>query len=428
VTDLVVATTSGQLVPGTEDGLLRARGVPYGAAARFQAPAPAAWAGVRQATEPGPVCPQLPSRLGLMGSVVDGLRQDEDCLVLSVAAPTGAVRLPVMVWFHGGAYRTGAGEAPKYDPAKLVREGQVVVVNVNYRLGLFGYLTPQGQDNLGLLDQLLALRWVRDNIAAFGGDPEQVTIFGQSAGGDSVLSLMLAPEANGLFHRAIMQSAPLGLRDNRDRMTAALRATAQAALGPNPDAASVDDMLAAQASAAGAAQRFGQLSGMPFSPVLGQPPLPPATEVPARLAEAAQRVELLVGTTKDDASPFVTTNPKAQQLNRLGATGRALLRRITNRVTDRVFAAPAKALADTWRQHGGAVATYRFDWAPAGAPLGACHCIELPFLFGTDEAWADAPMLNGQQADPTIGMDMRQAWTSFAHKGVAALRSEELAF
>ncbi|MGV0737568.1 carboxylesterase family protein [Mycobacterium syngnathidarum] len=134
----------------------------------------------------------------------------EDCLVLSVTAPSDAAGLPVMVWLHGGAYVSGSGEAAKYDADDLARLGRVVVVRVSSRLGILGYLSPSGTDNLGLRDQLLALQWVRDNIAAFGGDPRRVTVFGQSAGADSILSPMLCEQNIGLFQRAILQSAAPG--------------------------------------------------------------------------------------------------------------------------------------------------------------------------------------------------------------------------
>ncbi|MGV0675583.1 carboxylesterase family protein [Mycolicibacterium fortuitum] len=217
-----------------QDGLVRARGVRYGTARRFAvAEPPPAWSGVRDATQPGPACPQRPSRLDwVTGDALKGLTTDENCLVLSVTAPANAQRLPVMVWFHGGAYVAGSGESAKYDPAALARAGNVVVVNVSYRLGIFGYLAPPGvgADNLGLRDQILALRWVQDNIAAFGGDAANVTAFGQSAGAHSVWSLMLSEGAAGLFHRAILQSAPLELDDGRDDMAVAMRSAMAIAL------------------------------------------------------------------------------------------------------------------------------------------------------------------------------------------------------
>src|SRR5262249_54860998 len=184
---------AGAVLADDDGALLHVRGIRYGRAARFAAPqAMTPWFDVLDATARGPACPQLPSRLEFVtGRVIDDLPMSEDCQGLSVTAPSDADGLPVMVWFHGGAYVTGGGEAPKYDADELARGGRVVVVRVSYRLGVLGYLSPSGVDNLGLRDQVLALQWVHDNIAAFGGDPNKVTVFGQSAGGDSVFSLLL---------------------------------------------------------------------------------------------------------------------------------------------------------------------------------------------------------------------------------------------
>ena len=427
-------TTAGTLVvEETEDGLVHARGVHYGTAKRFAAPElVSSWSGVVDATRRGPACPQLPSRLDdVTGLVVAGLDFSEDCLVLSVTAPAGAEGLPVMVWFHGGAYVSGSGESPKYDPDALVTEGRVVVVNVSYRLGIFGYLTPEqagDESNLGLRDQITALRWVRQNISAFGGDPENVTVFGQSAGGDSVQSLLLSEDTDGLFRRAIMQSAPVGLREGREKMTAAMRKAVTEALDTNPHDAEVDQLLAVQTAAATAAGRFGLPGGMPFSPILGRAPLPTAAQVTDRIAQVAPRVELLIGYTKNDGSPFVAMNKRAAALGRLPLGGRAAISALNHQATKRVFADPAQALARTWNSSGGKAATYRFDWAPENAPLGAAHCIELPLLFGTPAAWSDAPMLADQQADPKLAVEVRRCWTGFAHRGIDALPSRSLLF
>ncbi|WP_301122702.1 carboxylesterase family protein [Mycolicibacterium fortuitum] len=417
-----------------QDGLVRARGVRYGTARRFAvAQPPPAWSGVRDATQPGPACPQRPSRLGwVTGDALKGLTTDENCLVLSVTAPADAHRLPVMVWFHGGAYVAGSGESAKYDPAALARAGNVVVVNVSYRLGVFGYLAPPGvgADNLGLRDQILALRWVQDNIAAFGGDAANVTAFGQSAGAHSVWSLMLSEGAAGLFHRAILQSAPLELDDGRDDMAVAMgSAMAIALAGADPAEASVERLLAAEGAAVVAAQDFGLLGGLAFAPRLGRGPLPAPADVPEAIAAAAARIELLIGYTKDDAAPFVAMDPRVARFNRVPVLGRLAVRAGSATITKQAFSGPAERLAQTWRNHGGRVGTYRFDWTPASAPLGACHCIELPFLFGSPQTWADAPMLGPQRAiDNQLAAEMRTRWAEFAHHGVEALPEPALRF
>ncbi|HET7664531.1 MAG TPA: carboxylesterase family protein [Mycobacterium sp.] len=402
-----------------DDGVLsHARGIRYGRAARFAAPLPLApWSEVFDATTRGPACLQLPSRLEwVTGPVIDDLAMSEDCQVVSVTAPSDATGLPVMVWFHGGAYMSGGGEAPKYDADELARQGRVVVVRVSYRLGVLGYLSPSGVDNLGLRDQLLALQWVRDNISAFGGDPERVTVFGQSAGADSVLSLMLCKETLGLFQRAIMQSAPLGVRDGREAMTAAMRSAAETTAG---------ELLDAQTAAAAAAARFGLIGRLPFGPIAGLDPLPAAAETDARLADAARRVELLVGYTRNDGAPFVAMDPRIALLKRFGRVGRAAERAAAAALTRRVFGAPARRLVGQWRKNGGRAATFRVDWSPA--EMGACHCIELPLLFHT-QPWADAPMLGGRPVDQRLADTMRRNWSGFAHHGVGGLDSTALRF
>jgi len=340
--------------------------------------------------------------------------------VLSVTAPRDAQGLPVMVWFHGGAYMSGSGEAPKYDPDLLAAEGRVVVVRVTYRLGIFGYLNPSadGVQNLGLRDQIAALRWVQQHIAAFGGDPSRVTIFGQSAGGDSVFNLILSAETAGLFHHAILQSAPLGLRSGRAAMTAAMRHAAADALGGvAPAEAGVERLLDAQIAAATTAQRFGLRGGLPFAPIDGEDPLPIAADTRRRIAERAAQADILVGYTRNDAAPFLAMNPHTRRLQRLGLT-----RAAGAVMTRRIFGAPALELARAWTASGGNAATYRVDWSPPGAPLGACHCIELPLLFSSPE-WADAPMLGSapDSIDANLGRQVRGYWSAFAHNGVAGL-------
>ncbi|SIR99609.1 carboxylesterase family protein [Williamsia sterculiae] len=423
-----IATPAGELIADVADGVVRARGIPYGVAERFRRPHPhPGWTEPRDARVRGPAAPQISAGVdSVAGAVVDDLEQSENCQVLSVFAPVDAVDAPVMVWLHGGAYMSGAGESPKYDADDLAREG-VVVVTVTYRLGVLGYLNPcdPAAENLGLRDQLLALEWVRDSVAAFGGDPGSVTVFGHSAGGDSVVALMLAPPATGLFTRAIVQSAPLSLRSGRDRVTEAQRVVLRDELA-DPVAASVGEVLAAQLRAVVRAADFGRVGGLPFAPVQGCPPVAPTTEADARLADAASRIELLIGHTVDDATPFVAEDPRAMRVARLGRVGRAVLRVVARRITAQMFAGPAHDFAAAWRRHGGRCATYVFDWAPRDSPHGSCHSIELPFLFGADGAWADAPMLAGERPDPDLAARMRRIWAAFARDGLQGLPADSL--
>jgi para-nitrobenzyl esterase len=420
--------------------MVYARGIPYATAQRFGAPQDVAdWTEPRDALERGPACPQNPSRLAFLnGLVAEQLEQTEDCLVLSVTAPENARNLPVMVWFHGGAYQSGGGEAPKYEPHALVSEGNVVVVNVTHRLGIFGYLAPDPDAvaNAGLRDQIAALRWVQRNIAAFGGDTGNVTVFGQSAGGDSVLCLLVADDTAGLFHRAIMQSAPLGLRFGRHPL-AGVAAPVKAAIfdalnGTDPRAASVADLLRAQRCGASAATGFGPGRGSPYAPTPGAAPLPPANEWRDRLANAAMRVDLVVTYTRDDAAAFLAMRACPRRLYALGAPARFLLLGISKLATPLMFGRYSiRILRAAWKVHRDRMRVYRIDWSPPGAPLGAAHCIELPLLLGAPNSWSDAPML-GRAASSVDhderGRRARRVWTDIARYGVGSHTPHKMRF
>ena len=418
------------------DGVLRGRrrgdvleflGIRYATAARFAPPrAPEPWTGVREAVERGPTAPQLPARVAAVTgpSPDDGTPQDEDCLRIDVRAPAAAladgVPRPVLVWLHGGAYVIGSAATSWYDTARLVSEGDVVTVNVGYRLGVLGWLAAPGvsDGNLGLLDQIAALRWVRDRIAAFGGDAEQVTVMGQSAGAHSIACLMTVPEARPLFRRAILQSGQLGLGLSSPQRAARVAGYVTEGLdGADPATAEVGDLLAAQRHAMIRAAGPGGLDSSPaFAPVDGVPPLS-AGVTWADAASAGH--DVLVGSTADEAKTFVRISPALWGLKRLPVLGR-LASAGAALATRRVFGAPAERFADDAARSGARTFSYRFAWRGPTSGLGACHCIELPFLFGSRDAWAEAPMLRGADWDADVeplGAVMRAAWLAFVRTG-----------
>lgn len=421
----ITGTTSGDLEAVEFDGLIHARGIPYATATRFRRPEPIDTPDTtRDATRRGPVCIQLPSRIdNVTGPMIDGLEQSENCLVLSVTAPAAAEGLPVMVWLHGGGYVSGGGEAEKYDADHLAREG-VVVVSVTFRLGGFGYLTPKdsGESNIGVRDQIAALHWVSTNITRFGGDPHNVTLFGQSAGGDAVLTLMACESAAGLFSRAIVQSAPLGLRSGRSALYDTARTAFARHFRTDPATAPASDVLDAENAVTRAVRRFGAAGGMPFGPVAHLEPL--SGDPDGALRRSATRVELLIGHTRDDAAPFVDIVTNMLWLNRFGVVSSTLTAPVVRLVTSMLFG--VDGMVKMWHRAGGRVASYRVDWAPKGAPLGACHCMELPLLFG--DAWSDAPMLAGHTPPTALAARVRRTWAAFAREGVAGLPERSLVF
>ena len=408
---VAIRSSAGPVTARLRHGLIRASAIPYAEARRWQLPRRVA-PGPHHATHPAPACPQLPiPRLeALLPGAFVKLGFDEACLNLSITAPANATELPVMVWLHGGSYESGAGDMAVFDPSALVAEGQVVVVAVTHRLGLFGWLGGGGRAaNLGALDVIAALRWVRDHIADFGGDPGCVTLFGQSSGGDLAARLMVSGATIGLIQRVIVQSAPLALSSRAGRLRAAMQ---RAAAGLTADA-STQEVLDGQGDVRRAVRRFGLAGQMPFGPEFGADPFPHEVDLPAAHAAIAAQIPLLIGHTRDEAALFLPpgagTVRLAEPLRRLGV--RAL--------THRLYRRPAEVFAAHHRRAGGRAARYQLDW-PGGA-WGAAHLAELPLLFpGPD--WLGTPMVPqgmGLQELTRIGAPLRRAWAEFARSGRA---------
>ena len=453
-----VTTPLGTLRGVREDGLVRFRGVRFATAGRFEPPRPVTpWEGVRDALAEGAMCPQPPFTLALLALPKPIRPMDEDCFFLNITAPDAPSETPrpVMVWIHGGSYVNGSGGGGIYDPARLVRDGDVIVVGINYRLGAFGFLALEGvaPGNLGIQDQLAALEWVQHNIGSFGGDPQNVTLFGQSAGADAIANLIAIPEADHLFARAILQSAPLGLHRNRDAVATQLGANFLAALSatvegdapattveagrrdraltpdshrtahtPDPRTAPVDQMLVAQVAAMSPLAGDPFTAGMPYAPIADAWPVPPTNDVVARRTRRAGSLSVLVGYNRDDFSPFLEGAGVLRRA-RASAVLRPLTEPLCALLTRRVFGAPALDLARQLRNGGADVATYRFDWRPKGTPWGACHCVELPFFWGDEDFWRGSPMLAGVEWSDLeeFGRGLRRDWAAFARGGAAAL-------
>lgn len=387
---------------GVERGALYVfHAVPYATASRFQAPdfAPH-WVGVRDATQPGVICPQSPSRVDfIMGAPKVKRDMLEDCQLLSVFSPDLKGHRPVMLWIHGGAFITGGGQEQWNDASRLALEGDVVVVTINYRLGAFGYLfAPElGTVNAGLQDQLAALRWVHENIDQFGGDPDNITIFGQSAGGYSVASI-LATSDRAPVRRAIIQSAPLVEAFDIAQATNTASEFMDL-LGTSPLEASVDEILVAQARV-----MANSHVGLPFRPV-GDPR--------AFVAGGGSKLDVLIGWGKDDAAPFVALKHPGQAYGGVADMAQ------TKELTREIFSAPAQDYAARLRDSGVAASLYQNEWHPKGSPFGTCHCIELPLLFASYPVWKGAPMLGtaDEKEIERLGRQTRALWAEFARSG-----------
>ena len=420
--DAVVELETGTLVGERAGSLLHFRGIPYARAERFAPPeSPSPLRGKRDASRHGPVCPQSPSRFDTITGAQSPAPQDENCLSLSITTTntTGPLK-PVMVWIHGGAYLIGSGTSPWYGGDALVQQGDVVFVSINYRLGVFGYLQAEGiaPGNLGVLDQIAALRWVQHNIERFGGDPARVTVFGESAGGHSILTLMSTPDTRGLFQRAIVQSAHLGVGFTSKKTAARVaRAFLKALDGVDPRSATTAQLLAAQLFAVRTFAGRWELNSTPaFGPIAGTTPLPASADLVRTPAETQPEVALLIGKNREEAQFFSAVSPLSESLANLPFAAKMSVG-ISAGFTKRIFHLPLLALASAHAQAGGEVYTYDFAWQPKSRAFGACHTLELPFVFGAQAAWEKAPMLGGASWAEVdrLGREMRQAWTNFAH-------------
>jgi para-nitrobenzyl esterase len=448
----IVETPLGPVRGREAGGVRRFLGVPYAAppvgALRFAPPAPhAGWTEPREAAAFGaaPLQPAdgLSQLLGLLGEHP----QSEDCLTLNVFAPAApAPPRPVLVWLHGGAFQTGTAAGPAYDGARLAARADAVVVTLNYRVGAFGFLHTgaRGGANLGLQDQLAALRFVQAGIGAFGGDPARVTVFGESAGAGSIVCLLAMPAARGLFHRAIVQSAAPEGQLSAEEAAERARLLVEKLGGARTDLAWLrtlpgEHILTAQAACAEPGPRR---IGMFFAPVvdgevLPEPPL-------AAIARGAARdVELIIGTTADEmrlfalvpgmadipdaALPLLVATRLPAPPETAHARAEALLALYPGAGADRFFAVetdaslfvPSTRLAEAQSRHQPRTFMYRFTWRSPlrGGALGACHALDVPFALGTYEL-PGLRAFAGEGPDAArVAHNVMNAWAAFARSG-----------
>ncbi len=460
----VVDTRFGKIKGQEQEGILAFKGIPYAAPPvgelRWLPPQdPWPWAGVIDGSEYGKWAPQNRSDMvAIMGA--DLGEQDEACLSLNIWTPAvDFASRPVMVWIHGGGFTIGASSQGVYEGRELSRHGDVVVVTINYRLGLLGFANLNeatggripATGNEGLLDQVKALEWVRDNIAFFGGDPNNVTLFGESAGGMSIGALLGLPVAQGLFHKAIPQSGACHTVAPKSSGAlvgeAIMKFTELDAQGLM--AANRDDLLRAQRRIEGGKVEgypLSKIGSLPFRPVIDGKVLSDLPIETVRKGGVAQ-VPIMAGSTLDEWQLFGALQPAITKLDaetmakRLGylvdsvyvpdlvsAYKEALVLRGIEPTppqifiaiqTDRIFRMPALRLLEAQQPHNSQVYSYLFDWQSPAAKgvMKSCHAVELAYVFGTHKKKGAAKFYGEGPAADALAKHTMDAWVAFARDG-----------
>lgn len=456
----IVATKSGKLQGVFQDGLFIFKGIPYAAPPvgelRWMPPEPVKpWEGVRPAKEFGPIAPQNPMPGGLIMQA--NQPEDEDCLFLNIWTPgLDNAKRPVMVWIHGGAFTIGSSSDLMYDNGLLAKRGDVVLVSINYRLGMLGFLRLKdvtggkvpATGNEGLMDQVAALKWVKDNIAAFGGDPGNITVFGESAGGMSIGCLMAMPMAKGTFHKGILESGVGSTAMPLDYVNAVAAnflevtgidsddAKAMRALTV-PQLLEVEMKLRVTVAGPGEAAKITATS-----PVIDGEIIP---DVPNQVAKkgSAKDIPAIFGTNLEEWRLFGLMQPGINEINEAEVVSRLSAFITTEQAqhlvntyrqardkrgessnpgellmalnTDIMFRMPVLELVEAQRDNGQKAYSYLFDWkSPAmGGVLGACHALEIGFVFGQ---YDDMFCGTGPDAD-RLSQCMQDAWIAFARTG-----------
>jgi para-nitrobenzyl esterase len=458
--NIIVNTGSGKVEGDHEGGLYVFKGIPYAIPPvgdlRWMPPQPVKpWKEVRPAKQYSPIAPQNMMMGGISAQVPQP--QSEDCLYLNIWTPgLDKAKRPVMVWIHGGAFIGGSGSDAMYDSDKLPKRGNIVLVSINYRLGMLGFLRlkdvtggkiPATGDE-GLLDQVQALKWIRDNIAAFGGDPKNITVFGESAGSVSIACLMVMPKAKGLFQKAIMESGVGSIAARKEEANRCGELFLKISGIKQNDVKAMRALAPAQLLEMETKIRMASTGpgGIPrvtaHYPIIDGEVIP---DVPNELARngAAKGILSIIGTNLDEYTLFGMMDPglaalteadlKKRLNSMLPGTGadelvqvysKAVQKRgepatpanvLTAIITDLMFRMPSVELVEAQRDNKTPVYSYMFTWnSPAmGGVFKACHALEIGFVFGK---YDDTFCGTGPEADK-LSECMQEAWLAFAKTG-----------
>ncbi|SMO93540.1 para-nitrobenzyl esterase [Chryseobacterium rhizoplanae] len=424
-------TRFGRIIALKEEGIIRAKSIRYAHSERFQKPVAVKFSSSDIiAPEKTPVCPQALSPLveKMIGTTpVESFEADESTQYLSITRPETVSeneKLPVIVWIHGGSHEIGCGDLATADPAEWVKEQHVIVVAVSYRLGLFGFL---GGDetrpaNLGLLDMIEALKWIKTHIADFNGDENNITLFGQSSGGDAIAHLMISEGVEDLFQRVIIQSAPLGLRHQRQKMSAEFLKKTEAL----KDETDVLKMMDGYKTLVPSVIKYGLKAAMPFGTQYGYFPLCKEEESVEMWKKNAQKYDVLIGLNNDETAFYLKTS---EALNKYFGKGLGLkiMDKTVEKTTEFIYGTPARRFAENLADAGGNIYLFRIHSKLKDNHIGAPHCIDLPLIFGNESAWKSSELLKDipWSRIHENGKKLRALWAEFARTGKIADTSEK---
>ncbi len=418
-TGTTVRCPAGEFKGCPDNGTIQFLGIRYATSERFGAPTPYKYPdGVHEMATPCPMPIQLSTELGklLAGPGLDSIPQEESCQYLSITVPEGPREgLPVMVWIHGGAFETCGCDMAASDRRPLVSECNVILVALGYRLGVLGFL--KGRDgklaNNGILDLIEGARWVKENIASFGGDPDNITLFGESAGAEAVRCILLAEGTEDLYRRAIIQSDPIGIMTGRREMSEKMLEK----LNLMPIDADIDEVKRVQSDIVSNTTTKGPQKFMKFGPNYGAYPLPEESEIPNRLKQIASGHDIIIGTTDREVAVFIGIKKIFVSMDKFFLT-RWLIEAIVRSFTNKLFRNPSEDFAKQYVKCGGKAYVYRFGWMKDYDYIGACHTADLQLLFGS-ETLEGMLMAMGKKASETLeeGKPMRKMWTEFARSG-----------
>lgn len=424
-------TRFGRIIALKEQGIIRAKSIRYAYSERFQKPVAVKFSSSDIVTpEKTPVCPQALSPLveKMIGTTpVESFEADESTQYLSITRPEKVSeneKLPVIVWIHGGSHEIGCGDLATADPSEWVKEQHVIVVAVSYRLGLFGFL---GGDetrpaNLGLLDIIEALRWIKNHIADLGGDENNITLLGQSSGGDAIAHLMISEGVEDLFQRVIIQSAPLGLRHQRQKMSAEFLKKTEALKNETDVLKMVDGYKTLVPSVI----KYGLKAAMPFGTQYGYFPLCKEEESVEMWKKNARKYDVLIGLNNDETAFYLKTSEALNKYFGKGF-GLKLMDKTVEKTTAFIYGNPAKQFAQNLADAGGNVYLFRIHSKLKDNHIGAPHCIDLPLIFGNESAWKSSEMLKDipWSRIHENGKKLRALWAEFARTGKIADTSEK---